>query len=80
MKTIFIISIAILALTSAATAHSWMWFQGDIGVAKSPFVSSSLPTNRVAPQTATKKKAVQKRAVAKGKSKSKPADQRITSR
>jgi hypothetical protein len=78
MKTIFITSIAVFALTSAATAHSWMWFQGDIGVASSPFVSSSSSTTTVAAQAVTKKKAVQKRAVTKSKSKS--ADHRITTR
>jgi hypothetical protein len=80
MKTIFITSIAILALTSAATAHTWMWFQGDIGTGSSPFVSSSPRTNNVAAQAATKKKSDQKRAVTKVKSKSKSADHRITAR
>jgi hypothetical protein len=77
MKTIFITSIAVFALTNAATAHSWMWFQGDIGIVSSPFVSSS-STNKVAAQTAIKKQAVQKPVVATSKSKS--ADQRITAR
>jgi hypothetical protein len=78
MKTIFITSIAILALTSAVSAHTWMWFQGDIGIGSSPFVSSSSPGNSVATQAATKKKSDQKRAVTKAKSKS--ADHRITAR
>jgi hypothetical protein len=78
MKTIFITFITAFALTSAATAHTWMWFQGDIGIGSSPFVSSSSPTNRVAAQAATKKQAVRKHAVAKSKFKS--ADQRITAR
>jgi hypothetical protein len=78
MKTILITSIAAFALTHAAMAHTWAWFQGDIGVGSSPFVSSSSRTNSVAAQATTKKKAAQKRAVTK--SKSKPADQRITAR
>ena len=40
MKAIFITIIAAFALTSAASAHTWAWFQGDIGVS-SPFFPSS---------------------------------------
>jgi hypothetical protein len=78
MKIILTTFIAVFALTTAATAHTWMWFRGDIGVGSSPFVSSSSSTTTVAAQAVTKKKAVQKRAVTKSKSKS--ADQRITAR
>jgi hypothetical protein len=78
MKTILVTLIAALALTHTAAAHTWMWFQGDIGVGSSPFVSSSWPANKVTAQTAAKQKAFSKRAVARTKSKS--ADKRITAR
>ncbi len=75
MKTILITSIAAIALTQAVNARDWAWFQGDIGVGSSPFVSSSPPTTKVA-QTVIKQKAAPKRVVARSKARS--ADQRIT--
>ena len=78
MKTIFITFIAIFALTSAATAHTWMWFHGDIGIGSSPFVSSNSRIDKVTAQAATKQKVVSKRTVAGSKSKS--PNQRITAR
>ena len=78
MKTILITSIVAITLTQAAHAKTWAWFHGDIGVASSPFVSSSAPATNVATQGATKKQTVQKRAVAKSKPRS--TDRRITQR
>ena len=78
MKTIFITSIAAFVLANVATAHTWVWFRGDIGVGSSPFVFLSSRTNSLAAQPRTKKQAAQKNAVTKIKSKS--ADQRITAR
>lgn len=70
MKTIIITIIAAFALTSAATAHTWAWFQGDIGVNSPFFPSSNSAANTVATSHATKPKAVSKRVVIKSKSKS----------
>ncbi len=78
MKTIFITCIAAFALTSAATAHTWMWFQGDIGVGSSPFVSSSPAKQQAAALATTKKSSVAARTTARPKSK--PTDQRVTAR
>ena len=75
MKTIFITSIAILALTSAATAHTWMWFRGDIGVASSPFGSASPGKQQAAAPVSTKKLSVAARAAAGRKAK--VIDQRV---
>jgi hypothetical protein len=79
MKTILITSIGVFALTSAAIAHTWTWFHGDIGIT-SPFVSSSSPAIDVTARAATKPKPVSKRVVAATKSKPKHADKRITAR
>jgi hypothetical protein len=72
MKTLFIVSIAAIALTHSAHAKGWMWFDGDIGLS-SPFVSSSPSatkgTVRAAPKVAAKRTPA-KRPVVKAKLKS----------
>jgi hypothetical protein len=78
MKTIFITFITAFALTSAATAHSWMWFQGDIGIGSSPSVSSSSSANINVKRGGPQQKTASQRAVTGSKSKS--ADKRITAR
>jgi hypothetical protein len=70
MKTIFITIIVVFALTSAATAHTWAWFQGDIGVYSPFFPSSNSAESNVSTSHATKPKAVSKRLVIRSKSKS----------
>jgi hypothetical protein len=78
MKTILITSIVTIALTHAAHAKTWAWFRGDIGIASSPFVSSTAPANKNAKRAVPKQKASSHRVVAETKSKS--ADKRITAR
>lgn len=70
MKTILITIIAAFALTSAASAHSWAWFQGDIGVYSPFFPSSNSAANTASTSHATKPKGVSKRVATKNKSKS----------
>ena len=72
MKAISITLIAAFALTHVATAHTWAWFRGDIGVGASPFVSSSSPANNPTAQAAKKRKTGAKRAIAGSKSKAAP--------
>jgi hypothetical protein len=75
MKTIFISFITAFALTSAATAHTWMWFRGDIGVGSSPFVTSGPAKRQATAPATTKKSSVATRAAARPKSK--VTDQRV---
>jgi len=75
-KTILITSIAAFALTHAATAGTWFWFRGDIGVG-SPFVSSATEKQQSAARTGSNQSTPRQ---AKDEIKSKRTDQRITAR
>ena len=81
MKTLFLVSIAAIALTHSAHAGGWMWFHGDIGLG-SPFVSSSPSTTkdtiRAAPKVAAKRTPASNRPVVKAKFKS--TDRRVSAR
>jgi hypothetical protein len=77
MKAILIATLAAIAFTHAAGARTWTWFHGDIGIA-SPFAAPSEHRTTVTQQRTAKKKAVQKRALAKTKISS--ADKRIATR
>jgi hypothetical protein len=81
MKTLFIVSIAAIALTHSAHARDWMWFHGDIGLS-SPFVSLSGSTTkgtiRAAPKVAEKRTPASNRPVVNAKLKS--PDRRVSAR
>jgi hypothetical protein len=82
MKTLVIMLITAAALVPLADARDFMWFQGDIGVNASPFVSLSSPTSNVTSHVVTEHKVVTKRIAASSgsvaKTKSKSTRQRLT--
>jgi hypothetical protein len=80
MKTLFIVSIAAIALIHSAHARDWMWFHGDIGLS-SPFVSSpstTKGTTGAARKVAAKRTPASNRPVVKAKLKS--TDHRVSAR